>query len=175
MKVTSLMLILILSFLCNQNVKAQVFTRCQDSNLGYKANLKFASNKIMYNAFNYLIIGSNDGFDCESNQIFETSNVKLRDFYPITDDEFIVNNNYKSLVRYDINSKTVKNILFTDNDDGILDIFRNNESTFVGGYGKYYVNHDNLMTNNWHEIILRNDVYVVDMNFVSNEFIELGI
>ncbi len=169
-------LVLILSaFLFIQRVSAQEFTRCIDDAIPYTVSLKFANDQILYNTFNSIVIGSKNGYSCESNTIFEVLDLKLIDFYPITNEEYLViYNNYKTLAIYNIVTQTIKKVLLNDN-EGLSDIRKYKSSTYILGYNFYYVNHDNLATNNWKKIELSDEVYITDMNFVSDDFILLSL
>ena len=159
-------------FVCNNSLYSQNFHHCHDIIGIGSYNIKFVRGRIMFRGLDTLVIGAQNDFDCGSNTIIDLPNIRLIDFYPINDREFLIIDDYSNLILYDIISKEIKRVVMTQ-EDGMYEIRRYKSSTYISGYyGKYYVNTDDLTTDTWLEntIPLPTEGSVFEMEFISDDF-----
>src|SRR5690606_23161271 len=116
-------------------------------------------------------------FDCSSNTAIGLPNIRLIDFYPINDYEFLMIDDYDNLIIYDIIAKEIKKVIMTQR-DGMYKIRRHKSSTYISGYyGIYFVNHDNITTDIWEKKIIPLSFYgyIHEMKFITDDFFVFGL
>ena len=167
----------LLFFLFSQGLYSQTFYHCPDIIGIGSYNIKSVQDRIMFRGRDTLVIGAHNDFDCFSNSIIDLPNIRMIDFYPINDREFLMIDDYTNLIIYDIISKEIKRVVMTQ-DDGMYEIRRYKSSTYISGYyGKYFVNVDDLTTDSWQEVTIPipTEGYIIEMNFINEDFFVFGL
>ena len=168
---------ILLFFIFCHGLSSQTFHHCPDIIGIGSYNIKFVRDRIMFRGLDTLVIGAQNDFDCGSNTLIDLPNIRLVDFYPINDREFLMIDDYTNLIIYDIISKEIKRVVMTQ-EDGMYEIRRYKSSTYISGYyGKYYVNNDDLTSDTWHEVTipLPTEGSVFEMEFITDDFFVFGL
>jgi len=164
-------------FVCSHVAYSQTFYHCPEIIGIGSYNIKYINDKIMFRGRDTLVIGAQKDFDCVSNTVIGLSNIRLIDFYPINDRDFLMIDDYHNLIIYDIIAKVIKKVVMTQ-EDGMYEIRRHKSSTYISGYyGKYYVNTDDLTTDAWREVTipLPTEGYIFEMKFINEDFFVFGL
>ena len=162
---------------CSHVAYSQTFYHCPEIIGIGSYNIKYIHNRIMFRGLDTLVLGAKSDFGCESNTIIGLPNIRLIDFYPINDRDYLMIDDYRDLIVYDINTKVIKKKVMAQ-EDGMYEIRRYKSSTYISGYyGKYYVNTDDLATDTWREVTipLPVDGYIPEMKFINDDFFVFGL
>ncbi len=167
----------LLLFISSHVAYAQTFYHCPDILRGAKGNIYYIDNRILYMGWDTLVVGNQFEFDCSSNTVVGLPNIRLIDFYPINDYEFLMIDDYDNLIIYDIIAKEIKRVVMTQR-EGMYEIRRYKSSTYISSYyGIDFVNHDNLATDIWEEktVPLPFYGYIHEMKFITDDFFVFGL
>jgi photosystem II stability/assembly factor-like uncharacterized protein len=162
---------------CSHVAYTQTFYHCLDIIHGATYNIKYINDRIMFQGTDTFVISSQNDFDCVSNAVIGLPNIRLIDFYPINDREYLIIDDYHNVILYDINAKVIKKVIMTQ-EDGMYEIRKYKSSTYISGYyGKYYVNTDDLTTDSWREVSipLPTEGYIHEMKYINDDFFVFGL
>ena len=166
-----------LLFVYSHVAYSQTFYNCPDIIGSNSRNIKYIKERVMFMGYDTLVIGTKNEFDCVSNSVIDLPNIRLIDFYPINNREFLMIDDYNNLIIYDIISKEIKRVVMTQ-EDGMYEIKRYKSSTYISGYyGKYFVNTDDLTSDTWLEVTIPLAVEgrVFEMEFITDDFFVFGL